>query len=148
MRATHYDGPFRISVKEKPSPRIEHPQDAIVKVTAAGICGSDLHLLHGLIPDTRVGHTFGHEIVGIVEEVGPQVTGVKVGDRVSVPFNISCGACFYCQRGLTSCCEMTNPGSDVACGVFGYSHSFGGYAGGLDRKRKLLAQEGAHKTLL
>jgi threonine dehydrogenase-like Zn-dependent dehydrogenase len=130
MRALTYQGPYRVKVEDKPDPRIEHPQDAILRVTAAAVCGSDLHLLHGLVPDTRVGSTFGHEIVGIVEEVGPEVRGVKKGDRLVVPFNISCGACWYCQRGLTACCESTNPNSDVACGVYGYSHTTGGYDGG------------------
>ena len=100
-------------MRNKPDPRIEHPQDAILRVTCAAICGSDLHLLHGLVPDTRVGSTFGHEIVGVVEEVGPQADGVAKGDRLMVPFNISCGGCYYCERGLTACCENTNPSSDV-----------------------------------
>jgi threonine dehydrogenase-like Zn-dependent dehydrogenase len=130
MRALTYQGPARVAVGEKPDPRIEHPQDAILKVTCAAICGSDLHLLHGLVPDTRIGSTFGHEIVGVVEEAGPGVRGVSRGDRLMVPFNISCGACYYCQRGLTACCENTNPSSDVACGVYGYSHTTGGYDGG------------------
>jgi threonine dehydrogenase-like Zn-dependent dehydrogenase len=130
MRALSYRGPSHVAVEEKPDPRIEHPQDAILKVTCAAICGSDLHLLHGLVPDTRIGSTFGHEIVGIVEDVGPQAMGVSRGDRLMVPFNISCGGCYYCQRGLTACCENTNPSSDVACGVFGYSHTTGGYDGG------------------
>lgn len=130
MRALTYEGPFRVAVRRKPDPRLEHPQDAIVRVTAAAICGSDLHLLHGLVPDTRVGSTFGHEFVGTVEEVGRDCQGLSPGDRVMVPFNISCGACFYCQRGLTACCENTNPASDVACGVYGYSHTTGGYDGG------------------
>jgi threonine dehydrogenase-like Zn-dependent dehydrogenase len=130
MRALSYEGPFRVTVKEKPDPRIEHPQDAIVRVTCAAICGSDLHLLHGLVPDTRIGTTFGHEFVGVVEEVGPEVRGVQKGDRIMAPFNISCGGCYYCQRGLTACCENTNPSSDVACGVYGYSHTTGGYDGG------------------
>jgi threonine dehydrogenase-like Zn-dependent dehydrogenase len=130
MRALTYDGPFRVSVRNKPDPRIEHPQDAILRVTAAAICGSDLHLLHGLIPDTRIGSTFGHEFTGVVEDVGPDCTGLAPGDRVMVPFNIFCGGCYYCQRGLTSCCESTNPASDVACGVYGYSHTTGGYDGG------------------
>jgi len=130
MRALTYDGPYRVAVRNKPLPRIEHPQDGIVKVTAAAICGSDLHLLHGLVPDTRIGFTFGHEFVGTVEEVGPNAKGVKRGDRVMLPFQIFCGGCFYCQRGLTSCCESTNPATDAACGVYGYSHTTGGYDGG------------------
>jgi threonine dehydrogenase-like Zn-dependent dehydrogenase len=130
MRALTYDGPYRVSVRKKSEPRLEHPQDGIVRVTCAGICGSDLHLLHGLVPDTRIGHTFGHEIVGVVEELGPEADGLSVGDRVVVPFNIFCGTCYYCRRGLTACCENTNPSSDVACGVYGYSHTTGGYAGG------------------
>jgi threonine dehydrogenase-like Zn-dependent dehydrogenase len=130
MRALTYEGPYRVAVREKPAPRIEHPQDGIVRVTAAGICGSDLHLLHGLVPDTRVGQVFGHEIVGVVEELGRDATGVAVGDRVMLPFPIFCGSCFYCQRGLTSSCENTNPGTDAACGVYGYGHLTGGYDGG------------------
>ncbi len=98
--------------------------------TAAAICGSDLHLLHGLVPDTRAGQTLGHEIVGVVEELGPDATGLKVGDRVLLPFPIFCGSCFYCQRGLTSSCERTNPATDAACGVYGYGHLTGGYDGG------------------
>jgi threonine dehydrogenase-like Zn-dependent dehydrogenase len=130
MRALTYDGPFRVAVRNKPDPRIEHPQDAIVRVSAAAICGSDLHLLHGLIPDTRIGATFGHEFVGTVEEIGPEVTGIERGERVMLPFQIFCGGCFYCERGLTACCENTNPASDVAAGVYGYGHLTGGYDGG------------------
>ncbi|BDG07318.1 zinc-dependent alcohol dehydrogenase [Anaeromyxobacter paludicola] len=130
MRALTYEGPYRVGVKDKPDPRIEHPQDAILRVTCAAICGSDLHLLHGLVPDTRIGSTFGHEIVGVVEEVGPEANGIRPGDRLLVPFNIACGACWFCERGLTACCENSNPSSDVACGVFGYSHTTGGYDGG------------------
>ena len=130
MRALTYDGPFRVKVRNKPDPRIEHPQDGIVRVTAAAICGSDLHLLHGLVPDTRVGQTFGHEFVGVVEELGPEATGLEVGDRVMLPFPIFCGSCFYCQRGLTSSCENTNPATDAAAGVYGYGHLTGGYDGG------------------
>ena len=92
MRALSYEGPFRVAVRQKPDPRIEHPQDAVVRVTSAAICGSDLHLLHGLVPDTRIGSTFGHEFTGVVEEVGPEVTGLSRGDRVMVPFTIFCGS--------------------------------------------------------
>jgi threonine dehydrogenase-like Zn-dependent dehydrogenase len=125
-----YQGPFKVSVVNKPDPRIEHPNDAVLKVTRSAICGSDLHLLHGMIPDTRVGHTFGHEFTGIVEEVGPGASNLSVGDRVVVPFPISCGTCFFCARGLFANCENSNPSSDVGCGVFGYSHTTGGYDGG------------------
>lgn len=130
MRALTYDGPWRVKVRDKPEPKLEHPQDGIVRVTHAAICGSDLHLLHGLVPDTRVGSTLGHEFTGIVEEVGPDVQGVQPGDRVMLPFQIFCGGCFFCQRGLTSCCESTNPASDAGTGIYGYSHSMGGYDGG------------------
>ncbi len=130
MRALTYQGPYRVKVETKPDPRLEHPQDVILKVTRAAICGSDLHLLHGLVPDTRVGCTFGHEFTGEVVETGSEVASLKKGDRVVVPFNISCGTCFYCQRGLTGNCENSNPSSDVASGVFGYSHTTGGYDGG------------------
>ena len=130
MKAVHYQGPYSVKVGRKPDPVIEHPNDVVLKVTRAAICGSDLHLLHGLVPDTRVGCTFGHEFTGEVEEVGPSVRTLKKGDRVVVPFNISCGTCFYCSRGLTASCENTNPNSDIACGVFGYSHTTGGYEGG------------------
>jgi threonine dehydrogenase-like Zn-dependent dehydrogenase len=91
MRALTYDGPYRLKVRSKPEPQIEHPQDGIVRVTAAAICGSDLHLLHGLIPDTRIGFTLGHEIVGVVEELGTDAEGVRRGDRVAIPFQIFCG---------------------------------------------------------
>ncbi len=109
MRALTYQGPYRVRVENKPDPIIEHPQDVILKVTKAAICGSDLHLLHGLIADTRVGCTFGHEFMGVVEETGREVKNLRKGDRVVVPFNISCGTCFYCQRGLTALCENSNP---------------------------------------
>jgi threonine dehydrogenase-like Zn-dependent dehydrogenase len=130
MRALVYEGPYRVRVREKPDPRIEHPNDVILKVTRAAICGSDLHLFHGFVPDTRVGTTFGHEFTGLVEEVGASVRRWKPGDRLAVPFNISCGTCFYCERGLYGDCESSNPMNDLASGVFGYSHTTGGYDGG------------------
>jgi threonine dehydrogenase-like Zn-dependent dehydrogenase len=130
MRALTYDGPFRVKVRNKPEPRIEHPQDGIVRVTSAAICGSDLHLLHGLVPDTRIGSTFGHEFTGVVEELGPGASGVHKGDRVMLPFQIFCGGCYFCTRGLTSCCDSTNAATDVATGIYGYSHTMGGYEGG------------------
>src|SRR5690606_37003243 len=88
MRAMVYRGPYKVRVEEKDMPRIEHPNDAIVRVERAAICGSDLHLYHGLMPDTRVGTTFGHEFVGVVEQVGGSVRNLRPGDRVMVPFNI------------------------------------------------------------
>jgi threonine dehydrogenase-like Zn-dependent dehydrogenase len=130
MRAMTYRGPFRVRVEEKPMPKIEHPQDAIVRVTAAAICGSDIHLYHGLVPDTRVGTTFGHEFTGVVEEVGPGVQKLKAGDKILVPFNISCGTCYFCSRELYSNCHNTNPNATAAGGIFGYSHTTGGYDGG------------------
>lgn len=130
MRAMVYHGPANVRCETKPDPRIEHPGDVILRVTASAICGSDLHLYRGLVPDTRVGDTFGHEFGGVVEEVGPGVSTLRRGDRIIVPFNISCGACFYCRHELYGLCENTNPNSEIASGVFGYSHTTGGYDGG------------------
>ncbi len=130
MRALAYEAPYRVRVREKPDPAIEHPDDVVLRVTRAAICGSDLHLFHGFVPDTRVGTTFGHEFTGTVEEIGPAVRSLRRGDRVVVPFNVSCGTCFYCRRGLTADCESSNPSNELACGVFGYSHTTGGYDGG------------------
>jgi threonine dehydrogenase-like Zn-dependent dehydrogenase len=130
MKAMVYHGPTDVRYESKPDPRIEHPEDAILRVTTTAICGSDLHLYRGLVPDTRVGHTFGHEFVGIVEEAGPAVSRVRPGDRVAVPFNISCGRCWYCERQLFGMCESSNPNSEYASGIFGYSHTTGGYDGG------------------
>ncbi|MDN3310973.1 zinc-dependent alcohol dehydrogenase [Microbacterium oryzae] len=130
MKALTYRGPYKIRVEEKPDPRIEHPNDAIVRVTRAAICGSDLHLLHGMLPDTRIGHTFGHEFIGIVEEVGPSVQRLSVGDKVMVPFNIFCGSCVFCQQGLFSNCHNVNANATAVGGIYGYSHTAGGYDGG------------------
>ena len=130
MKAVSYQGPNHMRVIEKPEPRIEHPDDIVLRVTRTAICGSDLHLYHGLVPDTRVGATFGHEFAGVVEETGPAVATLTRGDRVVVPFNIACGTCFYCQRGLSSCCENTNCSCGIGGGAFGYSHTTGGYEGG------------------
>ncbi|WP_137294032.1 zinc-dependent alcohol dehydrogenase [Nocardioides dongxiaopingii] len=130
MKAMVYRGPYRVRVEEKDRPRIEHPNDAIVRVTRAAICGSDLHLYHGMMPDTRVGHTFGHEFVGIVDEVGPSVQELRVGDKVMVPFNVFCGSCYFCARGLYSNCHNVNPNATAVGGIYGYSHTTGGYDGG------------------
>ncbi|MFJ4045328.1 zinc-dependent alcohol dehydrogenase [Microbacterium sp. NPDC089987] len=130
MRAMTYRGPYKIQVADKPIPALEHPGDAIVRVTHAGVCGSDLHLYHGMIPDTRIGHTFGHEIVGVVHEVGSGVQNLAPGDRVMVPFNIYCGSCYFCSRGLFSNCHNVNPNATAVGGIYGYSHTAGGYDGG------------------
>lgn len=130
MRAMVYRGPYKVRVEEKDVPRIEHPNDAIVRVVRAAICGSDLHLYHGMMPDTRVGMTFGHEFVGVVEEVGSSVRSLQRGDRVMVPFNVYCGSCFFCARGLYSNCHNVNPNATAVGGIYGYSHTCGGYDGG------------------
>lgn len=130
MLAMDYRGPYRVRVDEKPMPKIEHPRDAIVRVTRSCICGSDLHLYHGMVPDTRVGMTFGHEFTGIVEQVGPEVQNLKAGDHVLVPFNIACGQCHFCKQGLFGNCHEVNAQATAVGGIFGYSHTAGGYDGG------------------
>lgn len=130
MLAMNYRGPQRVRVSEKPMPQILHPQDAIVRVTRSCICGSDLHLYNGNVPDTRVGMTFGHEFVGVIEELGSAVQNLKTGDRVIVPFNISCGKCAFCKQGLYGNCHESNPQATAVGGIFGYSHTAGGYDGG------------------
>ncbi len=131
MLAMNYRGPFRVRLqKDRPEPRIEHPMDAVVRVTRSCICGSDLHLYHGLVPDTRVGMTFGHEFTGVVEEVGSEVKNLKVGDRVLVPFNIACGSCPFCKQELFGNCHESNPMATAVAGIYGYSHTAGGYDGG------------------
>ncbi len=130
MLAMNYRGPGRVRIDHKPHPQILHPQDAIVRVTRSCICGSDLHLYNGNVPDTRVGMTFGHEFTGIVEEIGPEVQKLKVGDHVLVPFNIACGKCHFCKQGLFGNCHESNPQATAVGAIFGYSHTAGGYDGG------------------
>lgn len=130
MLAMNYRGPRRVRVSDKPMPEILHPQDAIIRVTRSCICGSDLHLYHGLVPDTRVGSTFGHEFIGIVQALGAAVQTLKVGDTVLVPFNIACGKCAFCKQGLYGNCHESNPGATAVGGIFGYSHTAGGFDGG------------------
>jgi len=130
MRAMEYRGPYKVRLTERDKPRIEHPNDAIVRVQLAAICGSDLHLYHGMMPDTRVGTTFGHEFIGVVDEVGPSVQHLAPGDRVMVPFNVYCGSCYFCARGLYSNCHNVNPNATAVGGIYGYSHTCGGYHGG------------------
>jgi threonine dehydrogenase-like Zn-dependent dehydrogenase len=130
MLAMNYRGPGRVRADEKPMPEILHPEDSIVKVLRSCICGSDLHLYHGNVPDTRVGTTFGHEFVGEVVETGSAVTKIKPGDKVLVPFNIACGKCSFCKQGLYGNCHESNPEATAVGGIFGYSHTAGGYDGG------------------
>jgi threonine dehydrogenase-like Zn-dependent dehydrogenase len=130
MIAMNYRGPFRVRAERKPDPEILHPQDAIVRVVRSCICGSDLHLYHGIVPDTRVGQTFGHEFIGVVEQVGPDVKKLKIGDNVLVPFNIACGHCAFCKQELFGNCHESNPEATAVGGIFGYSHTAGGYDGG------------------
>jgi threonine dehydrogenase-like Zn-dependent dehydrogenase len=126
-----YRGPHRVRIdKDKPIPEIIHPDDAIVRVLRSCICGSDLHLYHGLVPDTRIGSTFGHEFIGEIVETGPGVEKVKIGDRVMVPFNIACGKCAFCRQELYGNCHESNPEATAVGGIFGYSHTAGGYDGG------------------
>jgi threonine dehydrogenase-like Zn-dependent dehydrogenase len=138
MKALCWHGKGDIRYDTVPDPKIEHPRDAIIKVTSCAICGSDLHIYGGLIPTMEQGDVMGHETMGEVVEVGSEVKSLKVGDRVVIPFTISCGECFFCQRGFFSACERTNPNHRTAeklwghspAGLFGYSHMLGGYAGG------------------
>ena len=130
MLAMNFRGPYRVRADQKPDPVIEHPNDAIVRVTRSCICGSDLHLYHGLVPDTRVGMTFGHEFTGVVEQTGSSVTKLKAGEHVLVPFNIFCGSCYFCQKELYGNCHNTNPQASAVGAIYGYSHTAGGYDGG------------------
>jgi threonine dehydrogenase-like Zn-dependent dehydrogenase len=138
MKALAWHGKGDIRCDSVPDPKIEHGRDAIIKVTACAICGSDLHIFDGLIPSMEKGDVLGHETMGEVVEVGPENKSLKVGDRVVVPFTIACGECFFCKRGFYSGCERTNPNKKMAeklwghspAGLFGYSHLLGGFAGG------------------
>jgi threonine dehydrogenase-like Zn-dependent dehydrogenase len=140
MKALVWCGPYKVKVENVPEPTILNKRDAIVRITSTAICGSDLHLVDGFVPLMKPGDILGHEPMGIVEALGPDVDKkkVKVGDRVVVPFPIGCGECFFCRRQLWSCCDNTNPkpylGENMfgyaTAGIFGYSHLTGGYAGG------------------
>lgn len=129
MRAVTYQGMRNVEVKEVADPKLEKADDVIVRITSTAICGSDLHLIHDMIPNMHPGDVIGHEPMDIVEEAGPEVTRLKKGDRVVVPFNIACGACYYCTHELESQCDNSNPHGDAGA-YFGYSGTFGGYPGG------------------
>ncbi|WP_019393153.1 zinc-dependent alcohol dehydrogenase [Priestia filamentosa] len=128
MKAVTYQGKKEIAVKEVEAPKIQDAQDVIVKITSTAICGSDLHLYQGNFP-LPIGYVIGHEPMGIVEDIGPEVTKVKKGDRVVIPFTVACGSCPYCDNHLESQCDNSNPHYDSG-GLFGYSEKFGNYPGG------------------
>jgi len=138
MKALTWHGKSDIRCESVPDPIIEDTRDVIIKVTACAICGSDLHIFDGVIPGMESGDIVGHESMGEVVETGSSVTNLKVGDRVVVPFTISCGECFFCKRGYFSGCERSNPNKAKAeklwghspAGLFGYSHLLGGFPGG------------------
>jgi S-(hydroxymethyl)glutathione dehydrogenase / alcohol dehydrogenase len=129
MKAVTFQGIKNVKVKEVEDPKILKKDDIIIKLTSTAICGSDLHLIHDMVPNLPQGYIIGHEPMGIVEEVGPEVTKVKKGDRVIIPFNVSCGECFFCKHGFTSQCDNSNPHGEAG-GFFGYTETFGGYPGG------------------
>ncbi|MFD2237776.1 zinc-dependent alcohol dehydrogenase [Aureimonas populi] len=138
MKALCWHGKGDIRCDTVPDPKLEGPRDAIIKVTACAICGSDLHPYDGYMPTMESGDIMGHETMGEVVEVGSEVSNLKVGDRIVIPFNIACGECFFCQKQLFSLCDRSNPNAKLAAeamghspsGLFGYSHMLGGYAGG------------------
>lgn len=131
MKALTWQGKRDVRVEEVPDPRIEAPTDAIVKITSTAICGSDLHLYEVLGPYLKPGDVLGHEPMGIVEEVGSEVTGLKPGDRVVVPFNIACGRCWMCSRQLYAQCETTQVASEgKGASLFGYTSLYGSVPGG------------------
>ena len=129
MKAIVYEGIKDVKVKNVGDPQIKNSDDIIVKVTSTAICGSDLHLIHGMIPNMPKGFILGHETMGIVEETGKDVHKVKKGDRVIIPFPVSCGHCWYCEHDLRSQCDNSNTNGEVG-GILGYSKTYGGYDGG------------------
>jgi threonine dehydrogenase-like Zn-dependent dehydrogenase len=138
MKAVCWHGAHDVRVENVPEPKIINCRDALVKITLTAICGSDLHIYDGYIPTMKKGDILGHEFMGEVLEVGREVPNLKKGDRVVVPFTISCGRCFFCQKGMWSLCDNSNPNASMAekvygqggAGLFGFSHLFGGFAGG------------------
>jgi threonine dehydrogenase-like Zn-dependent dehydrogenase len=138
MKALCWYGTNDVRVDTVPDPTIREPRDAVIKITSTAICGSDLHLYDGFMPTMEKGDVLGHEPMGEVVEVGSAVKNLKPGDRVVVPFAIACGECFFCQKGLFSLCDTSNPNAQVArkamgqspAGLLGYSHMLGGFPGG------------------
>jgi threonine dehydrogenase-like Zn-dependent dehydrogenase len=155
MKALRWHGARDVRVDTVPDPEIINDRDAILKITSTAICGSDLHIYNGFIPTMRAGDTLGHEFMGEVVEVGKGVTTLKKGDRVVIPFTIACGSCFFCKKTLYSSCDNSNPNAAIAeklygftpSGLFGYSHIYGGYAGGqAEYVRVPFADTGAFKV--
>ncbi len=139
MKALCWHGKEDVSVDTVPDPKLMQDRDAVIRVTATAICGSDLHIYDNYMKTMKDGDILGHEFMGVVEEVAPGAAAkLKVGDRVVVPFTISCGECFFCRKGLFSCCDVSNPNAEMAkkvmgqspAGLFGYSHMLGGFPGG------------------
>jgi len=138
MKALEWYGTHDIRVEAAPEPVVLNPRDAIVRITLTAICGSDLHLYDGYIPNTEKGDILGHEFMGEVVETGHEITNLKQGDRVVVAFPISCGRCYHCKRKQYSLCDNSNPNAEMAqkfwghspAGIYGYSHLLGGYPGG------------------
>jgi threonine dehydrogenase-like Zn-dependent dehydrogenase len=138
MKALRWYGKGDVRVEDVPEPELMDERDILIRITSTAICGSDLHLYNGLMPDMEKGDILGHEPMGVVVDVGDAVTKLKMGDRVVVPFTISCGECFFCKKGLFSLCDTSNPNAEIArkamgqspAGLFGYSHMLGGFAGG------------------
>lgn len=138
MHALCWHGKHDVRYEQVPDPKIEFDTDAIIKVTACAICGSDLHLVDGYVPTMKVGDVLGHETMGEVVEIGKSVTKLKKGDRVVIPFTISCGKCWFCQHQLFSLCDKSNRNCEeqrklighATAGLYGYSHMYGGFAGG------------------
>ena len=138
MKALCWHGKEDMRIDNVPDPKIVDATDIIIKITSSGICGSDLHLYDGFMPTMEKGDVIGHEPMGEVVEVGKSVTKLKKGDRVVVPFTISCGSCWFCKKTLFSCCDTSNPNAAIAAkamghspaGLFGFSHMLGGFPGG------------------
>lgn len=138
MKALTWHGKKDVRIEKVPDPKILDPRDVIVEVTKSAICGSDLHIYHGFVTGMEKGDILGHEFAGKIVELGKNVANLRAGDRVVVPFTISCGECNYCSKGLFSLCTQTNPDKDKldkaygyhTAGLFGYSHMYGGYPGG------------------
>ena len=138
MKAVCWRGKKDVAVETVPDPKVINGRDAIIKITSTAICGSDLHLYDGYVPTMKAGDILGHEFMGEVAETGKNITNLKVGDRVVIPFTIACGGCFFCKKTLYSACDNSNPNAGMAekvygssgSGLFGFSHMLGGYAGG------------------